>query len=56
MSNDQNKPKSSERKTLSELIAGITPENKHPEVDFGPPVGREILDPWPDQLSEDNSD
>lgn len=55
MSNDQNKPKSSERKTLSELIAGITPENLHPEVDFGPPAGREILDPWTDELREDNS-
>lgn len=27
--------------TLEELVAGITEENRHPEVDFGPPVGRE---------------
>ena len=25
------------------LLAGITPENVHPEIDFGPSVGREIL-------------
>ena len=29
--------------TLDELIAGITDENKHDPVDFGPPVGRELL-------------
>jgi antitoxin MazE len=28
---------------LEDLINGITPENRHDEVDFGPPVGREIL-------------
>ncbi len=27
---------------LKTLIAGITPENVHEEIDFGPPVGREI--------------
>jgi antitoxin MazE len=26
---------------LDELIAGITPENRHEETDWGPPVGRE---------------
>ena len=31
------------RYTLEELVAGITPENRHEEIDFGPPVGREIL-------------
>ncbi|MBN1193319.1 MAG: DUF4143 domain-containing protein [Coriobacteriia bacterium] len=25
-----------------ELIANITPENRHPEIDFGPPVGGEV--------------
>ena len=30
------------RITLDELIAGITPENIHPETDWGPPVGKEI--------------
>jgi antitoxin MazE len=29
--------------TLEELVGGITPENRHAEVDFGSPVGREIL-------------
>ena len=29
--------------TLAELLAGITPENIHPEWDTGPPVGRELL-------------
>lgn len=29
--------------TLEELVKGITAENRHEEIDFGPPVGREIL-------------
>jgi antitoxin MazE len=29
--------------TLEELTEGITPENRHAEVDLGPPVGCEIL-------------
>lgn len=28
---------------LDELLAGITPENIHDEVDFGGPTGRESL-------------
>lgn len=28
---------------LEELLAGITPENIHDEVDFGAPVGKEAL-------------
>jgi antitoxin MazE len=28
---------------LPELLAGITKENLHEEIDFGPPVGRERL-------------
>ena len=28
--------------TLDELLAGITPENRHDEVDWGPAVGREF--------------
>ena len=28
--------------SLEELVAGITPENRHEEVDWGPAVGREI--------------
>ena len=29
------------RRTLEELVAGITDENRHPEVDTGPSVGAE---------------
>ena len=28
---------------LAELLAGITPENIHAEIDFGGPVGKERL-------------
>lgn len=28
---------------LADLLAGITPENVHDEVDFGAPVGNEAL-------------
>ncbi|MEK6663889.1 MAG: AbrB/MazE/SpoVT family DNA-binding domain-containing protein [Pseudomonadota bacterium] len=28
---------------LAHLLAGITPENLHAEVDFGAPVGNELL-------------
>lgn len=28
--------------TLKELLRGITPENLHGEISFGPPVGKEI--------------
>ena len=31
------------RYTLAELMAKVTPENIHPETDWGPDVGREIL-------------
>jgi antitoxin MazE len=30
------------RYTLDELLAGITPENQHEEVDWGEPVGNEV--------------
>lgn len=29
------------RYDLAELVAGITPENRHDTIDFGDPVGRE---------------
>ncbi|ARK96959.1 addiction module antidote protein, HigA family [Burkholderia pseudomallei] len=29
---------------LARMLDGVTPVNLHEEVDFGPPVGREILD------------
>ena len=28
--------------TLEELVAKITPENRHELIDFGPPVGKEV--------------
>ena len=28
--------------TLEELVAKITPENRHEPIDFGPPVGNEV--------------
>jgi antitoxin MazE len=28
---------------LAKLLAGITPKNLHTEVDFGAPVGKELL-------------
>lgn len=37
------KPKRRKRRyTLDELVAGITPENRHQELDWGPPVGNEV--------------
>jgi antitoxin component of MazEF toxin-antitoxin module len=31
------------KKTLAQLVAGITPENLHGEWDTGPAVGKEVL-------------
>ncbi|GEM_PF-3035798 len=31
------------RLSLRELLQGINEDNIHPEVDFGPPVGKEAL-------------
>lgn len=28
---------------LEKLIAGITPKNRHPEISFGKPTGKEAL-------------
>lgn len=30
------------RYTIEELVQGITPRNRHPETDWGPPVGKEV--------------
>lgn len=30
--------------TLEELVAQITPENRHPETNWGPDVGREEIE------------
>ncbi|HEX3728501.1 MAG TPA: AbrB/MazE/SpoVT family DNA-binding domain-containing protein [Opitutaceae bacterium] len=35
-------PAAKQRPTLKQLLKGITPENRHPETDWGPPVGKEI--------------
>ena len=29
--------------SLKELVKGITPKNRHHEIDFGHPVGKELL-------------
>lgn len=34
-------PNQSHEYDLAELVAGITPDNRHEPVDFGPPVGKE---------------
>lgn len=34
-------PSPRRRLTLEELMRGVTDENIHAEIDFGPPVGRE---------------
>ena len=36
------KPAKPKRPTLAELAARITDENRHEEVDWGPPVGKEV--------------
>ncbi len=33
--------------TLRQLLEGVTDATKHPAVDGGPPVGKEILPPYP---------
>ncbi len=35
-------PQQGPRYTLEELVAQITPENRHGEIDWGPPVGKEV--------------
>jgi antitoxin MazE len=37
------KPKRRRRRyTLEHLVAGIKPDNRHPELEWGPPVGNEV--------------
>lgn len=38
------KEKSHELPTLDELLEGVTPDNVHTAVDWGPDVGKEIID------------
>lgn len=35
-------PRRKRRYQLDELLAGITPENRHEEIDLPPPVGNEV--------------
>jgi hypothetical protein len=42
---EMSEPPSEPPLTLEDLVARITDENRHEEVDWGPPVGREILEP-----------
>lgn len=37
-------PESRPHYSLDELLEGITPDNVHPETDWGKPVGNEIID------------
>lgn len=37
------KPETKEELSLEEMLEKITEENKHGEIDFGPPVGRERI-------------
>jgi len=32
-----------DKPTLEELVAKCTPENSHEEIDFGGPIGRELI-------------
>lgn len=40
------KPKKQREYTLKELLKGMTKENRHELVDWGPDVGSEILEAW----------
>jgi antitoxin MazE len=37
------KPKGEREYSLKELVRRITPQNRHSEVDFGHPIGKELL-------------
>jgi antitoxin MazE len=37
------KPVGKREYSLKELVRGITPQNRHGEIDFGRPVGKEII-------------
>lgn len=37
------KPVGKKEYSLNELVKGITPQNRHHEVDFGRPVGKELI-------------
>ncbi len=35
-------PRRKRRYALDKLVAGITPDNRHEEIEWGPPVGNEV--------------
>jgi antitoxin MazE len=37
------KPVGKKEYSLKELVKGITPQNRHHEIDFGRPVGKELI-------------
>lgn len=37
------KPAGKKEYSLKELVKGITPQNRHNEVDFGHPIGKELI-------------
>jgi len=37
------KPVGKKEYSLKELVKGITPRNRHHEIDFGRPVGKELI-------------
>lgn len=41
--------------TLEELVEQITPENRHGETDWGPDVGKEIIEWEPEVPAKDTS-
>ncbi len=36
------RPKKGKKQSLQDLVSAITPDNRHQEVDWGEPVGKEI--------------
>lgn len=46
---EMSEPPSEPPLILEDLVALITDENRHEEIDWGPPVGREILEPYSDE-------
>ena len=38
------KPTKRKRYTLDDLLKGVTPETVHPELDYGPDLGREVIE------------
>ena len=43
------------RPSLAELLEKVTPENVHPETDWGPSLGKELLEPWPEEAARNVS-